>query len=289
MDGEPIYDATYSIDERRMRIAPPVRSDGPPDGCLWFFGGSYTLGEGVQDNETMPYLVGLKTGGRYAVRNFAFHGYGAHQMLAQLRTGESEDRAGCEPTHVLYQGAIWHALRVAGRVSWGEDAPRFVLDDDGSLVHRGKVKDIDFGGPPEKVLKRLQRSEIYTKHLAKYVDPRKKQIDDEDVRLLFAVVEESASLIARAYPDAEFHVIFWDLNPWERNDLYVELLGRRGIPMHRVSAAIPDYEPPKDARYHVHPVAGPPSALAHDRISDYVVREILKSEPLPSPAGVGSH
>jgi hypothetical protein len=106
MDGEPIYDVTHTIDERRMRISPPVRAGVPPDGCVWFFGGSYTFGEGVEDDEAMPYLVGIKSGGRYETRNFGFHGYGPNQMLAQLRTGASEVRAGCVTSHVIYLGGV---------------------------------------------------------------------------------------------------------------------------------------------------------------------------------------
>jgi hypothetical protein len=56
--GKEIYDVTYTFDEAGLRIAPP-EAPGTPDDCVLFFGDSYTLGEGVDDDETMPYRNGV--------------------------------------------------------------------------------------------------------------------------------------------------------------------------------------------------------------------------------------
>lgn len=279
VDGEPIYDVAHTIDERRMRVSPPIPPGVPRDGCVWFFGGSYTFGEGVEDDEAMPYLVGIKSGGRYEIRNFGFHGYGPNQMLAQLRTGESEARAGCAPTHVVYQGGIFHARRSVGRVPWGPAAPVFVFDENGGLELWGKAEDYDFGGPSADMLSILGRSRIYKRHLAQYVDPYARPWSAADVEMMFALVEESASIVSRRFPEAEFHVLVWQTNPnWAYSQEYVAMLERAGIETHKISDAIEDYQRPRDPRYHLHSHDGHPSVAAHEEISDYVVRNILGRE-----------
>ena len=75
VNSVPIYKVTYTINANGLRIAPPydVRN---VRGSVLFFGCSYTMGDGVADNETIPYMTGLLTHGRYATYNFGFHGYG---------------------------------------------------------------------------------------------------------------------------------------------------------------------------------------------------------------------
>ena len=48
-----------------------------------------TFGEGVHNNETMPYFFG-KYDSTYRPYNFAYSGYGPHQMLARLETENSK-------------------------------------------------------------------------------------------------------------------------------------------------------------------------------------------------------
>jgi hypothetical protein len=59
--GKLIYDVTDTIDEKELRIAPPVQAVGP-DGSVLFFGCSFTFGEGVRDREALPYSGGRAVG-----------------------------------------------------------------------------------------------------------------------------------------------------------------------------------------------------------------------------------
>ncbi len=56
-----IYEVTYNIDGNGLRESQDPISSNFPDGCVLFFGGSFTFGEGVNDNETLPFHVGEKT------------------------------------------------------------------------------------------------------------------------------------------------------------------------------------------------------------------------------------
>jgi len=85
-DDTLVYDVTYSTDEHGLRV-PPRIGDPNEAHCVLFFGGSFTFGEGLENEEAMPYRVGLLGQGRLRVYNFAYHGYGPHQMLAALELG----------------------------------------------------------------------------------------------------------------------------------------------------------------------------------------------------------
>jgi hypothetical protein len=275
LGDEAIYDVTLTIDEHGLRVSPPVAPGAVPLGCVWFFGGSYTFGEGVEDDQAMPYRVGVRSGGRYVVRNFGFHGYGPHQMLAELQSGRTEARAGCVPTHVIYQGMVWHAQRAAGRAFWDLSGPRYVLDADGRALRAGTFRDQHFDRPPEWIRTRLERSQIYKKHLAKYVDPLQRPLGLDDVRLMSAIITASANEVARRFPGAEFHVLLWDVGGPPYADRIVDMLAARGIRVHRVSDAIPDFDSPSAPSYRLHQRDTHPSAAAHDRIAAYVVGQIL--------------
>ena len=85
---EVVYDVVYNFDSHGLRMTPP---DGESGGeCILFFGGSFAFGQGVADHETLPSLVGQKTGGRFRAYNVGFHGYGPHQMLYALEHGVIE-------------------------------------------------------------------------------------------------------------------------------------------------------------------------------------------------------
>lgn len=272
VDGEIVYDVENTIDETGLRISPPVRSDGRTRGCVWFFGGSYTFGEGVEDDETMPWRVGSKTQGDYVVRNFGFHGYGPHQMLAELQSGLTQERAGCEPTHVVYQAIIWHAQRAVGLAVWDKNGPRYLLDESQRLQRVGSFADIEWGGPPEWLSVRLGRSRIYLEHLEKYVNPKKRAIGNADMRLMVAIVAESAREVYRRFPRASFDVLLWEVYEHPLIDAANRAFAETHLSVHPVSEVLPNYIA---ERYTFHEHETHPNARAHDEIADYVVREIL--------------
>ncbi len=112
-----VYEASYTIDSQGLRLSPPyVESESLT--CVLFFGGSYIFGFGLNDTETLPYQVGLKTNGRHRIYNFAYPRYGPHQMLSALEHNLVTDLAQCQAVHGIYGAIIDHIPRVAGFYSW---------------------------------------------------------------------------------------------------------------------------------------------------------------------------
>jgi hypothetical protein len=134
---ELVYDVTYSIDANGLRIAPPV-TPGSGERCILFFGGSFTFGEGVEDDTTTAYQVGQRLEGRYRIFNFGFHGYGPHQMLSALESGLAKSISSCNARYVIYLVLVEHVQRPAGLALWDLEGPRYLLaangvERDGSL------------------------------------------------------------------------------------------------------------------------------------------------------------
>src|SRR5690242_12950529 len=68
-NGESIYTVKYTIVDDGFRITPNNSSTG---NTINFLGCSFTFGEGLNDDQTLPYYV--SEFGRYHVRNYGFVG-----------------------------------------------------------------------------------------------------------------------------------------------------------------------------------------------------------------------
>src|SRR5262245_28682630 len=137
-----LYDVMYTINAQGLRIASPSTTTSASQPCVLFFGDSFTFGEGVHDEETMPYQVWKHLHGAYRTVNFGFLGYGPHQMLAAIEHGLVESRARCLPSHVIYQTIPAHPSRSAGLEFWDLHGPRYVMDGSGKVRHAGRFDEM---------------------------------------------------------------------------------------------------------------------------------------------------
>ena len=111
LDDEPIFDVVYTTNEAGLRASPPSAEARE---SILFFGGSFTFGTGVNDDETMPHRGGVATKGKYRVFNFGYAGYGPHQMLAAIEGGLVDEIVIEPPKYVIYQAIPHHVERAAG-------------------------------------------------------------------------------------------------------------------------------------------------------------------------------
>jgi len=273
------YDVVYTIGDDGLRVTPdPGRKAGAAAAddrdCLLFFGGSFTFGEGVDDDETLPAQVARVTDGRWRVRNYGFHGYGPHQMLVAFESGFVARTAGCHPTHIFLQTAIWHARRVIGATTWDPDGPRYVLDAGGNVERAGKFS--DFVDPGQRrLLDLLERSLLFRHELAGRFDPQQREATEHDVDLMVAIIARSRDLAAKLYPDAAFHVLLWDMQPPEQLVHMRERLDHYGLDVHDVRAMLADGgNDPLDPSYYLR-LDEHPSPKAYAVIARHVRDEVL--------------
>jgi hypothetical protein len=266
-----IFEVTYTINSQGLRINPPS-NNVKKDGCILFFGGSFTFGEGVNDNQAMPYLVEIKSEGKYTTYNFGVQAYGPHHMLAALEQGFVESIINCEPKYAIFQTMTDHVIRAAGMASWEKFGPRYILDQNGQAVFAGQFNYPDTLSYKLKL--QLEKSLIISRIISRY-----RTIDNEHIDLFAGILDKAKRIIDKRYHDCQFHVIFWD-NTWDNEngerDKVLRKLSSHGFKVHLISDILPDYNEnvPKYRIEH----DGHPNALAHDQIADYVVKNILNEQ-----------
>ena len=270
-----LFEENYTIDSNGLRVAPPWRKDDLA-GTILFFGCSFTFGEGLKDNETLPYQVGVQSGGRYRTFNFAFEGYGPGQMLAAIEHGTVQRVVDTTPRYAYYVAIPNHVWRVAGRTAWGGHAPHYVLDADGTVRRAGYLEDrkplalrLGLG---QRIEGQLNKSAIW--QMLSMGDSR---ITDDDIRLYFAVVRRSQDLLKAQYPGIQFRVILWPNQQVSQQRATYEKLrdGFRqiGIPVDLVEDILPGYSADRlpfilgSADHH-------PNALADRLLAQHVLHEI---------------
>lgn len=269
------YDVTYRLDAHGLR-ATREPSTGPVQGCMVFFGCSFTFGDGVNDDETLPSQVVEKTGGRYRAVNFGIGGSGAHQVLAQLESGLVDAKSDCTPTRALYSAIPHHVYRAAGKPPKYNFGPRYVRESDGRVVRSGRIEDARGQSLIEQspLLSQLLKSHIYQQILDW---PR---VTPADVATYVAIVQAADQLFRRQFPGASFEVLLWDDVPYGETALYEQVreeLRRGGLQVYLVPEILQGYREDR-SRYQLSPRDRHPNALAYAGLADWVVRDLLREK-----------
>jgi hypothetical protein len=282
-EGELLYDATYTIGPNGLRISSPAAGNDPSPGCIFFFGDSFTFGQGLEDHQTLPFQVHEKTMQRYRSYNFGVNGYGAHQMLSALQHGLVHDVVQCERSqvsHIFYQGITDHIGRSAGRLWFWSRGPKYVLTQDGGVRLDGRFEDDDDYDEDRSFIQilgtQIFKSVIYQAIVqGRYV----RQYSRDTIDLYVGIIDEARRVARTGFPSAEFHVLWWDEDNLD-NRTTREGLRDKGITVHLMSDILPNYEPDDlNQIYRIHERDPHPNALANELIAQYVVSQVLPPQP----------
>jgi hypothetical protein len=202
-DNEVIFDVTYNYDMLYRRQVPgnPV---GNTDKFVIFFGGSQTFGEGLNDRDTIPAIV-QKEALSHRVYNYAYRGYGPHQMLKKLETYQLENEVPEAGGIAFFQYFSYHVPRVAGTmsyISWaGAGAPYYDVNSKGQLEYLGSFATGRFF---RTFLYWMLGKSAIAKHYR--VDlPAKLTRHHYDI--VCRVLDQSRNIFLDQYPDSRFVVI----------------------------------------------------------------------------------
>lgn len=180
-DGTDVYATHYTIGEDGFRVTPgsPISTSKR----LNFLGCSFTFGEGLGDEQTLPAQV-QKLLPDVKVRNFGIHGYGMHQALALMQS----DRDMTGQVNIAVTGP-YHAERSACVPAFTLGSPRYALKSDGSVVRDGVCGGIAYY-PLARI---LSLSRVYS--LAKAA-LQSQQNQDAQIDLYLGLLREIANLSA---------------------------------------------------------------------------------------------
>ncbi len=270
-DGVVLYDVTYTIGQDGWRITYPAPN---ADTAVVFFGCSFTLGEGLQDDENFAYLVGKLSKGRYKVFNYGLSGYGPHHMLALIQHGlpELAKYKRIVAFHVAIRG---HQRRSAGLSPWDKDGPRYFLEN-GKVVRRGTFADNPpyfWEGPMEDWFSHSYTFLGLREQLTEVLGPLKTL--RERLELTEAIIVESAREFRRQFPGSTFEVLAW---PPDTAEMLTAALEKQGVPVIDVEQWLPGYA--KDSEQYAIPGDGHPNAKADRLVAQHIV-ELLGQRVQP--------
>ncbi|MBR2494937.1 hypothetical protein [Helicobacter sp.] len=271
--GKSLYNVSYTTDEFGWRITPSSKLDS--SFCVLFFGDSFTIGEGVQDNETLPFYFGKQINAR--IYNFGFHGYGPHQALALVQSGEiARIVKDCQSVLAIYESLPGHIARAGGFSSWeqGTNAPRFYLAN-GSLEWRNAYlhKSPVLAKLAPKLQARLAQSYLY-----KLLQPSY-GYDESHNALYFAIIDTLQKELQEHF-GAHFTLVLWDAtdlsDETERKESHAIIkhykngLGGGAMDLVLVSEILPNYKQQREA-YGIDRCDLHPNARANEQIARYLV------------------
>lgn len=207
--SQTIYDVTYTLDEEYRRVVP----DNPPDLVLthvYFFGGSFTFGQGVNDHESLANYLVQETDGVKAY-NCGFPGHGPAHMLLRLNQMQPQEIPRQADAIGLYLFIPNHVKRTIGAMrlatAGGRDYPYYKPGPGGTLVHTGTFTT----GRPilSRVYKLLQHEQI----LRYFGADLPTRITDKHLAFTTRVIAQSKRRFEELFGSDRFHVVLYPMHP----------------------------------------------------------------------------
>jgi len=200
-----VYDTEYTIDSHGLR---KTKSAGMAQCNFLFFGGSRVFGEGLPDIQALPYQFSSKLNYNYNVLNYAFHGYGPHQMLRVLETGNLDLSKG-NVAVIFYLLAPDDLDKISGNVERFRRGPKYILKEEklkyvGDLTGIGGIFNslYDF---KSSVISLLRHSQLINL-LFKLINSENTEKLDKRYELLLGIINE-ADKFAREKYNSKFVII----------------------------------------------------------------------------------
>ncbi|RMF01144.1 MAG: hypothetical protein D6768_11260 [Chloroflexi bacterium] len=202
---EVIYHVTYTTDEFSRRVTPQSHPERRQKFIL-FFGDSFTFGEGVNDNETLPaYTAQLAPD--YHAYNYGFSGYGPQQMLSKLQSGTLPAEIPQSDGIGVYVFIDAHVERAIGSMyvynAWGADMPYYTVNWRGQLERRGTFR----SGRPfiSALYEGLAQTEF-----ARYTHLNiPGTLRAQHYRLTAQIIAAARDEFSRQYPGSPFYVLVY--------------------------------------------------------------------------------
>lgn len=269
MNGnDTVFNAQYSIDSLYRRITPGF--DAQRKKHALFFGCSIAFGEGLNDDQTLPYQF-QACSQEHNAYNYAYSGYGTNQMLARLQFRDLSKQVE-EKDGVAFYIFFWdHIYRTIGSMSrytdWLHAAPNYELEN-GRPVRNGSFKTGRWSS--------WWYERIYQLGTVRYFGiDFPLRLNDGHYELLCAIIEESKREYQKQFGNAEFYVVLYPSYLPEQDEFdfhkFKRMLKDRSIRYIDMFHAI-EYGP-----QHTFRGDGHPNAETTGRLADILYRNYIKA------------
>lgn len=136
-EGDTFINTYYTIDKYNRRETP--NHDSSKSKHAIFFGCSVCFGYGLEDDQTIPYLIQERLGDCNAY-NYAFNGWGPHHMLSLLEHEDLTKQVGEKEGFAAYLFLWSHIRRAIGDyqvyTGWGHSMPYYTIENQ-QIVFKG--------------------------------------------------------------------------------------------------------------------------------------------------------
>jgi len=264
--GTAIYDVIYTLDALGYRIT-AVDAARRRNRFIGFLGCSVTFGEGVRDDETMPYYVGRLTK-RSQPYNYGWRGGGPAEAL---RMFEERDIT----TEIAQADGLWvytfiddHVDRTIGTskvIAWGPSKPYYELTPAGGAVYLGTFEDV---WPwRTRAFRALHRS-----HIVQALNVSIPRVTDRHLERTARLIEALAAAVRRQFPDNEFAVVLYP--GARRAKAMAERLRARGVHVLDYSALFRALRRESPGTPLKIPDDGHPTPLAYQLLAEALVKDL---------------
>lgn len=259
-DGELVIDVTFKIDSygRRDTYQPDLQSGVNQYGI--FLGCSYTFGHGVNSDETLPSRVAARLP-NYRIMNYGQCGSSPNIILKQITDPMFREGFAERSGFVVYTFIDDHVPRTAGAYEKvGDSNPYYRLTENGGLAPVTNFEEWQPGA-------RLMHTTVSQSGIAKYLNSgAPPEMTDKDYVLTARVIEELSVVMKRDYGAEHFVILFYPDS--YLHDKMAPLLEGKGMTLlnyfEMLGGSIDDHKT----------LAGHPSAMAHDRVAERLVRDL---------------
>lgn len=202
VERDTIYSVTYTIDSNGLRVT-PIKPDA--DRHFIFFGCSFTFGEGVDDEGSLPtqFANYLPSGNSTQVYNMALQGYGPQNMLRMLSTNRVRNIVKQPIGNAVYLLLPEHIYRAKGApfvmYSWGASMPCYEIEGDG-LSYKGSFADV-------RPLSNVWYKMLGFAGLLQVPSIGYPTITNADIALTAAIIDSSKGAYVSQYPGSKFSVV----------------------------------------------------------------------------------
>jgi hypothetical protein len=261
--GKLIYDVVYTVDDRGRRST-PVTDREQRNTFILFFGGSFTYGEGVNDDQTLPHEVG-RHAPHYMPYNYGFHGLGPFDALAKIENIDFSKEVTEKNGIAIYTYMDGHIHRVVGSMivmGWKHDEVYYRKADSGELVRMGTFET----GRPflTFIYSFLNKLEIFK---ALHINfPL--TFSDHHIELTALCFQNMRDEFRKKYPYGDFYVVIYPGSRYSKLlTTYFNDKGIRFLDYSRLFNA-------RDPKFCLAKEDFHPSALAYQTIAEKIVKDL---------------
>lgn len=180
-----IYDVNYTLKNGKRFI--PNNND-KSSSYVHFLGCSFIFGDGLNDNQTLPYFFNENSEKKFNSINHAFSGYGPHQSLKIIEIGLSKNNF--KNNTAIYLLLPSHIDRAAGFVEWDKHGPRYEVQNK-KLILKGPFNTKEIKEHPT-----LNKIKTCWKNSAFYNTFFKPKLTEKDALRVFEIISQMHKILS---------------------------------------------------------------------------------------------